>query len=249
MKLGQAARFAKGEDWIISRYEEWLAHGRDMRAERDALHRILSRPERIRTGTFSASGASTCLRKRQFEYLGIDKKPFSKETQNILANGDYVHLRHQVAGLVGGYLDDVEVSLRKDELKLTGTADGVTTDKEFVEYKSIHANGFDSVSTFGVREDHEYQVNSYLYLGDYESALVVYENKNTQRLKEYRVYRDEQKIRRIVEDLEVLNEYTNDRKLVPVKSACASRTGAYKTCPFAPLCLEARSEDMPWDQG
>src|SRR5690606_37733749 len=115
VRLGDMARFAKGEMWLTPRYEEYVTGKRSVAAERDALVQIMTRPKRVRTETFSASGAGQCPRRRQLAYLGMPQKKIDPKSANIFANGDYMHLRHQVAGLLSGYLVAAEHFVTNEE--------------------------------------------------------------------------------------------------------------------------------------
>lgn len=246
MRLGQAARFARGEEWIVPRYEKYITGERLLGEERAALKRILARPERVRTGTFSASGTGTCRRRRQFQFLGAKQKKLSASTANIFINGDYMHLRHQAAGLIDGYLTDTEVSLSNDDLRLTGTADGVTSDGEFAEFKSMNTAAFSRLSSYGPEPAHIQQVNAYMFLGNFPSARIVYEDKNNQRLYEFHEIRNERIIDNIVSELEELNHLTDRKELAPILAECEIKEGQYRYCPFAFICMKAKAKDMPW---
>lgn len=240
MKLGSAVKVAQGDWYIIPRYQHWLLHGRDLRKERDALGKIMTRPARVRTGTFSASGAGQCLRRRQLAYLGYSQAPIDDRAANIFANGDYVHLRHQVAGMIEGYLVGAEVSVARPELRLTGTMDGKADDGGLVEYKSIHTRGFTEVNTYGVKSEHREQVHSYMLAAGIDVAHVVYEDKNTNALREFTVHRNEQTVAKITRDLEELNEATEAQTLLPMLSNCVAEKGEFRTCPFRLVCPLAR---------
>lgn len=246
MRLGQAARFARGQDWIISRYNDYVTGKRLLAEELEALNRIMDRPERERKKTISASGAGRCMRERQFAYLGMPQAKLKPKTANIFANGDYMHLRHQVAGLVSGYLVDAEVSLENQEYGLTGTADGVTSDGELAEFKSINSYGFGGVKSFGPTDAHVLQVHSYMLLGGYDAARIVYENKDTQELLEFHVLREEERIEQVVRELEVFADLTSKEKLAPMLGECKEKKGAFNWCSYAEICAGAKAKDMEW---
>lgn len=240
MKLGGVMKVAKGEWYIIPRYYDWVSHHRSVEAERDVLVKIMTRPKRVRTGSFSASGAGQCLRRRQLAYLGYPQAEPDERTMNIFANGDYVHLRHQVAGLMDGYLTGAEVSVVNEEFNLTGTMDGTTDDEAIAEFKSINDRGFTEVGTYGVKTEHDEQVHSYMLASGLEKARVVYENKNDQSLKEFLVTRKPSTIRKVQQDLEILNEATDAKALLPMQGECVEGKGAFSRCPFKKICPMAK---------
>lgn len=239
MKLGEIAKIAKGDYWIIPRYLEWVTKGRSLTAERDALVKIMTRPKRVRTNTFSASGAGQCLRRRQLSYLGVKQTAPSEGTMNIFANGDYVHLRMQVAGIVGGWLQAAEVAVTQPSMMLTGTMDGWLTNGAGAEFKSINSRGFTEVSSFGPKADHVEQTHSYMIASGIDRFHVLYENKDTQALKEFVVDRDPKIEKKVLNDLQELQAATNAKALLPMLGECVEGRGAITRCPFAETCPKA----------
>lgn len=239
MKFGEAMRLAKGDDYIRSRYNGYIAGERDVKAEQEHATRLLGIPERDRTKSWAASGAGKCLRQRQFAFLGMPGKRPDYHSLNIFLNGTWVHIRHQVVGLTAGYLRDAEVPLEHEGANLRGTADAVDDTGALVEYKSINQNGFMQVRQFGVKADHKLQVHSYMLAGDFQGARVVYENKNTNDLMEFYVERDERLIADIQDDLENLNLATENKYLLPMLEECTKKEGQYRWCPFASQCSTA----------
>ena len=238
MRLGQAARVVSGADWYISRYQAYLQN-RDLEAERDELQVIMTRPPRVRGWSWSASSANTCPRQRQFGFLGMPRRRPDDKSMNIFANGDYMHLRHQAFGLVAGYIQAAEVSVQMPEYNLLGTMDGILRNGNGLELKSINTRGFSSVNTFGAKLDHVWQMHSYMLAGDLEAFTIVYEDKNTQALKEILVPRDEEIIKSVRSELETLNEWTSQSRFFPMLEECEQGKGKFNWCDYRDSCKEA----------
>lgn len=237
LKLGQVARIAKGDEWIIPRYEEYLK-SRDPQAEIDFMAQIMSRPDRDRSVGWSASSSGSCLRAQQFRARKAPSTPPEPKGLNIFANGHFVHLRHQVAGLVYGYLTEVEVPVRIENLGVLGTMDGLTVLGEVAEFKSINSRGFASVRTFGAKEEHIRQVNAYMLASDTTAARIVYENKDDNTLKEFKIERDQQICDELERTWERMNEMEETGELMPILRECQNLEGRYRWCPYAKTCLE-----------
>ena len=245
MKLGQALEYKRGDTRVRDLYEQFVNKRPSLEAERDALVQILTRPQRVRTGSFSASSAGTCLRRRQFEYFGLKKAKPGTRSMNIFANGDYVHLRIQVAGLTGGWLRQAEVSVEVPEIMLKGTMDGELTWDSILEAKSINSNGFRSVASFGAKSEHIYQTHAYMLASNLDSAHILYENKDTQEMKEFRVERDEKVIDLVREEFQKLTDATKEKVLLPMLPQCVKKEGNdYRWCPFAKQCPLVQSESL-----
>lgn len=241
MKLADVAKSQRGDFYVTKRYYEFITHQRNLELERDALQTIMTRPPRVRMNTFSASGAGRCLRERQLAYMGTKRLTPDEKSMNIFANGDYVHLRHQVAGLIGGYITGAEVSVRNEEYNLTGTMDGLLDNGHGLEVKSINDRGFGLVNTHGPKHDHDFQMHSYMLAADLEAFHIVYENKNDQRIKEYLVHRNEATIKKVIEELQKLQEAQDARALLPMLPGCVTQTGSeYSWCQYRKTCPTAK---------
>lgn len=241
MKWNTIAKQASGEFWVTTRYWDFIQNQRNVEAERDALVKIMTRPPRVRINTFSASGAGRCLRERQLAYMGAKKTAPDEKAMNIFANGDYVHLRYQVGGIVGGWLKGAEVSVSYPELNMTGTMDGENIDETGLEIKSINTRGFDEVSAYGVKPEHEEQVHSYMLARpDLKGFRFVYENKNDQRIKEFFVPRKEALITKVKDDLTTLNEANAAHVMLPMLPECVEGRGRFARCPYRKVCPLAR---------
>lgn len=247
MKLGEAARLAAGDNWLLPRYEDYVVHKEKDRQwlakERDALQQIMTRTERIRTNTLSASGAGRCQRERQFSYLGKPRRKLEPKGANIFANGDYMHLRHQVAGLVSGYLTEAEYFVTNEEWGLTGTVDAITTDGDIAEFKSINARGYSSVLTWGPKRDHEEQIHSYMLLTGIKTAWLLYENKDTQQLKEFRVDQDDFLMDKVKRELTQVREAISEERLLPMLEPCTEEKGPWRWCDYRDICPVAKFHD------
>lgn len=240
MKIGQAAKLARGENWLLDKYYKYAAN-RDLRLEARALDKILHRPERIRTATWSASGAGSCKRQRQFSYLGMPKSgKVDEKTLNIFANGDYVHLRHQAFGMAAGYIIQAEVPVEIPHLKLTGTMDGMLINDEIVEFKSINNYGYSSVSSFGPKPEHILQTNAYMFAAGKGAARIIYENKDTNVLKEFHVPKSNEAIDTIIDELNELNKATEEKRFLPMLQECKNQKGRWNWCPYASSCEQAK---------
>lgn len=238
MKLGQAARTVRGENWYVRHYEDYLQH-RNVEAERVMIMDIMKRPERIRGWSWSASSAGRCGRERQFTYLGFPQRRPDAKSMNIFANGDYMHIRHQAFGLVAGFITEVEVPVAIPGFNLIGTMDGILSNGRGLELKSINTRGFSEVTSFGAKRDHIFQMHAYMLATELDAFHAVYEDKNTQNVKEILVPRDEKIIKSVVEELEQLNEATNERRLLPMLQECRNGQGAFRWCSFREICEEA----------
>ena len=242
MGLNQMINRARTDNWYRDRYDEYVTH-RDVNAELSAMEIILSRPDRDRRGSWSASDSGACLRKRQFTYLGMDKRELTPEAMNIFANGDYVHIRHQAFGLAGRFIDKVEVPVHIDKIKFRGTADAISSAGEGLEFKSINDRGFSGIKSFGASPKHLLQIAAYEMCLNLGTWRIIYENKNTNEMLEIVVNDFTESLKTVVTEITTLNGFTEKNKLVPMLRSCLNQTGFdYTYCPYNRNC----KEDMTW---
>jgi hypothetical protein len=237
-KFGNLTRAADSDRRVLNLYDEYLLH-RDPKAEADQIRWISNKnADRDRVGTWSASSAGSCLRQQQFTFLGMPKGRPTPEQLNIFANGDFLHLRYQVAGLVAGWLSDVEVPLTVKTVR--GTADGILRWGEVLELKSINDYGFKNVLEFGPKEAHKRQATAYMIATGLPSTRFVYENKNTNANVEFLYHRDEDTVISVLDEWARLDILSARRELAPMLEPCTHQDGFdYKYCPYNKLCSEA----------
>lgn len=244
MKFGNLAKAASSDRKVLNLYDQYLLD-RDPKAEAQQIQWIQHKNEqRNRVGTWSASAAGTCQRQQQFTFLGMPKKTPTPEQLNIFFNGDYVHLRYQVAGLVAGWLTDVEVPLSFRTVR--GTADGLLVWGEVLEIKSINDRGFSYVSEFGIKAEHKRQATAYMMATGTTRTRFIYENKNTNVNLELPYDLDPEMVSDINTEWEALNSYSMRRELVPMLEDCKAHTGfAWNYCPYSDQCEEAKWPSPP----
>lgn len=239
MKLSKVVKLAQGHSYVTNGYFDYIQH-RNIKREAELIQQIQDRPERIREGSWSASATGACLRQRQFTFLGFPRKRVDDRTMNIFANGDFVHLRHQVAGLIEGYISEVEVPVTLPAFRLRGTMDARLNNNAIGEFKSIYHFGFSQVMSFGAKADHVQQVHAYMLCTGLDRAHIVYEDKDTQNIKEFVVQRDPEIIKSVIRDLQALNMATEEKKFLPMLPECRQFKGQFNYCPYAKVCEDAK---------
>lgn len=242
MKLAQLLSAHKNELTITPRHEAWLAANPNPSYSDKAkqfMAREIGKPQRDRTKTFSASGAGMCMRRRQFEFLGVTKGKRKLRTSliQVFHNGTYMHLRWQMAGLSEGWMTEAEVPVANSLLMLTGTMDGMSYKATGIELKSINSNGFRNIMAHGPKRDHLYQIASYVLAGAPQDWSILYEDKDTQEYKEFSFTPDDKLVWAVKREQELLVEHTEGLSLVEMKDECWAKRGTeYIQCPFRDIC-------------
>lgn len=200
--------------------------------------------ERIRYGSFSASSISLhCFRAGVFQFLGAKQNEGSDSLRNaVLSNlfldGHWRHLRLQAVCLEIGVIDTIEFLMVDENLKLIGTADGISFEHNYgVEFKGAHERQFQIIRRMKRPVEHHYwQVHAYMLLTGMKTWYIVYEDKNSSDWKEYKITRDERVIDQIKGYLRSCHTILNTEQLPPMLEPCTSKEGPYKGCNYRDIC-------------
>jgi len=242
-----------GELLVTPRYEQYLSRTNNILVDEEVAEFIkkeLITPERNRRMTFSASSRGACPRAQVFQFTSIQPvERMNSQLYAIFHQGTFMHLKWQALLLSAGILREVEVSCRWDEMKMSGTIDGIGDvpvdhplrehhDEYGWELKSINDNGFRWVIERGPSQTHLLQIHAYMIATGIRIWSLIYENKNTQEWKEFVVHYDPDIAAKVESELTYLNEMVKRRELPPILEECKKRQGAFKKCNFAHVCLD-----------
>ena len=242
---------------VTLQHERWLLDG--SKVTKDAAktaQKVLAGEmgsSRYRDPLFRASGVGSCLRRQTFSRVasaaGLERRePQDGKLANIFLTGNFLHLKWQVAGLSAGYMAQIEVPVDRPELGYGGTMDARLIDDSGFEYKSINSRGYSMViDRRQPTNQHMLQVHAYMILADINTFSVVYEDKNTQEWKEFRVERDIQVEDMVRHEMRVLTNAYLQKKLPDVLPECQKKIGnEYRNCPFRDSCLKMK--EWPKDE-
>jgi hypothetical protein len=185
---------------------------------------------------FRASGMGTCLRRRMFAVMGVPESRKNDTTlQNIFNNGNFAHLRWQMAGLTAGWLKACEVPA--DTPELGTTLDGICDDDSIFEFKSINSRGFRQVTEYGADYKHVMQTHAMFIASGKDKASIVYEDKDRQEWLEVRIVRTDEVEDDVRRELDALVQGRESESLPPMKPYCTTKEGAeWRNCPFRDVC-------------
>jgi hypothetical protein len=242
---------------VTLQHERWLLDGSHVTKEAAKVaQKILSGDmgsSRYRDPLFRASGIGSCLRRQTFSRIASAahlerREPQDGKLANIFLTGNFLHLKWQMAGLSAGYMTQVEVPVDRPELGYGGTMDAMLYDGSGFEYKSINSRGYSMVTDrYQPTDTHLKQVTAYMILADLDKFSVVYEDKNTQEWKEFRVEREIKIEESVLSEMRILTKGYTEKKLPDIIPGCLKREGnEYRNCPFRDSCLKMK--EWPKDE-
>ena len=118
----------------------------------------------------------------------------------------------------------------------TRSASGQAFDIFVVDFKSMKDNLF--VDLEAAKWEHIVQTNIYMWLLDLQAAVVVYENKNDQKMKEMLIPRDDALIERIKSEAEWLARVLESGKLPPRPEGFFKSKFPCRFCEFVDVCFK-----------
>lgn len=213
-----------GVVWTDEAYETW----------RSLTQRAMGND--VRSGRFGASSRGMCLRRQVFAFLGMPSyRMIDSEVQNLFNDGKWRHLRWQMMALQAGAITHAEMPYRMDDLRVSGSMDGYNDQVPFGMELKGDRNWARSLD--GVPEAHLLQTHTMMLATGMDVFAYVIESKSDQTWREILVRRDKKTMKRVVRELEELNENVEAKKIPGILPACQQKSGPFRSCPFAKQCL------------
>ena len=190
----------------------------------DQYYDVHMQQSRDDSGDFHPSAAGECHMKIAYSYLGYDKPKFNALTMRKIENGTYMHMRYEhlfekmSKCMNNFYLVAVEEPIHafKDDMTIKGHADAIIElngKRLLIEFKSIRSEMFYKLGG----PSPEYVTQWMIYsdcLGIYEGRML-YENKNDQELKQYKMIWDKELVENAYAKLANIYKYVSVGKLPP----------------------------------
>lgn len=141
---------------------------------------------------FHISELATSKRILFERFINPDKKEKPKpQLKRIFENGNFVHQRYYKYFAEMGILRAVEVQAVDNDL-FTGTADCIISTKDgvpwVVDIKSCNSWVFKKLQD--MKPEHRVQILFYMYYLNIENGLLLYENKDDQNIKIFKIHMD-----------------------------------------------------------
>lgn len=148
----------------------------------------------IRQGVFYPSAlGSTCDRHLYNCYFGlVEVQEIDANTKRIFDCGDYLGYRYEKYFEKMGVLIATESPLKFEMPPISGRLDFLIKHEEsqtaIVELKSINQRGFKALRK--PKDEHYIQIQIYLNLANNTNGIVLYECKDDQKIKAFKVLKD-----------------------------------------------------------
>jgi len=163
---------------------------------------------------FYITDAGKCPRAIYFKFKKYPKKQPEPRILRIFDSGDYTHMRIMSVLFGLGIVRSVEVKIPPQEI-ISGRADAIIDidGKPYVvEIKSSSQYKFANLDK--PEPDHMKQIQLYLHFFKIPQGILLYEDKNTQDLKEFPVEYDPFLVQNVLRDFKTLKEQI-DKNIIP----------------------------------
>lgn len=243
--LSQVIKRIKASDKLLitPKMDKWLLdHPEGVMATTPEQQELLLRltgdiSNSQRTARFGASSRGTCLRQQVFRFLGMNSlRNMDSVLQNIFNDGTWRHIRHQMMGMQGGWLTDVEVKYSLPQWRLTTSLDGINTDEGW-GYELKGMRNYSKVVSDGIPYGHNLQVHTTMLASDLDRWVYLVEDKGSQDWQEIVIRRDSKIIQEVKDELNKITDSVEDKQLPEMIPECKIKKGnEYKQCPFKMVC-------------
>lgn len=156
---------------------------------------------------FYISDAGKCPRAVYFRFKGAPKKELEPEKMRVFEVGDHTHMRLLSVLFSLGLVRATEIKIPPQEI-ISGKADAIIGFEDgkpwLIDFKSISDFAFQKLNE--PRPDHVKQVQLYMHYFKVPQGILLYENKNTQELREFQVQYNSTIVQRLLGELEILKE-------------------------------------------
>ena len=148
---------------------------------------------------------TTKMKTEIFKSMKGQNKDFDAQTKRIFETGDDMHKRYYKYFAEMGILVASEIDV--GDLLIHGRCDAIITDKKknyILDLKTINFFSFSKMDA--PLHDHEVQLQFYMYYTNIPNGMLLYEDKNTSRIKVYHLTLDKQRVERYIQKLKEFKE-------------------------------------------
>lgn len=195
---------------------------------------------------FYISEAGKCPRAIFFSFMKAPREPLEAYRLRIFDHGDYIHRMTLKPLFSLGVVRATEVDIPSQEI-VAGRADAIISIKGepyVLDIKSINGPGFSRL--IDVKPDHYWQVQLYLHYFKIKKGIVLYVNKDDQRLKEFIFDYDPNLVARLLKNFEILKKKLK-MGIVPDRIPEYPQHWQCRFCQFREICNLAGGGEVKWE--
>jgi len=171
---------------------------------------------------FHPSSAGNCPRLIQLQMNGSVYEEVEPRIKRIFENGNFMQARYRkyLEGAGKFIEEEAPIRIEIEGIVIKGRADMIVLDnydeKQLMEFKSINTRGFNELIANQVpKEGHLMQWTLYSHGLNMPNGVVLYENKDDQRMKPFQVKYNEELFNLIVAKFKMIDDCNKKGIMVP----------------------------------
>lgn len=183
---------------------------------------------------FYITDAGKCPRAVYFQFKKYPKKEIEARVLRILSHGEYTHMRIMSVLFSLGLVKSAEIEIPKQEI-INGRADAIISlnnELYILEIKSINKNAFAMLKE--PNSDNFKQIQLYMHYFKIPRGILIYECKDTQAIKEFKIDYDEQISKKLLESFKELKKEIESNKIPAIPKDIEKWRCDY--CPYLEEC-------------
>ncbi len=205
----------------------------------------LSKKEERERAHFYITDSGKCPRAVYFQFKKYPKKELDAIFLRKMHQGDHVHMRTMEVLISLGIVKAIEIEIPPQEI-INGRADAILNiDNEpyVLEIKSINDFGFKKLSK--PDEDHYKQIQLYMHYFKINKGIILYENKDNQELKEFKIEYDSGLVEFVLYKLKELKQNIDNNLLPKVPESIMTGSESWKCsyCPYVESCSKESEKE------
>lgn len=204
----------------------------------DEFYVINNKPTLKDRNNFHATEAMFCRRKLFYRFNKTPTEPFEPHLLRTFEGGhNFEDSVFKVFNSIG-IIENREIVLPNNNYNISGRADFVIKlgeKKYVVELKTINAEGFRELElTEKCSKYHYYQLQCYLFLLGIQQGILLYQCKNTNKLKEFIIALDNSCISKILANFDSAKDFITNN-ILPARDFGPNSIEC-KFCEFNTIC-------------
>src|SRR6056297_37873 len=195
---------------------------------------------------FYVTDAGKCKRATFLTFKNAPAKDLEPRVLRIFEKGEYHH-RNLISSLIRmGIVVAAEISTPPQAI-ISGRADAILSiDSQLyvLDIKSTNSNAFRYMKN--PKEKHLYQIQLYLHFFNIQNGILLYVDKDQQKLKEFEIDYDPDLANNLMKQFSKLKDKI-DNNVVPARNDSYPSKGECRYCKFKELCKKAEEGEMNWE--
>jgi len=198
---------------------------------------------------FYITDAGKCGRAVFFKFKNVARKEMEANILRLFDHGDYIHqlIMKSLVGLKEIRVVASEINIPPQEI-ISGRADAIISDGKdlyILDIKSINSMIFDKLTE--AKEENIFQIQLYMHYFKIPKGILLYVNKDNQKLKEFIINYDENLAESLLADFVKLKKRI-DSNIVPARIEDYPNNWQCRYCQFKEICKIGESGEMIWEK-